>query len=541
MRPRLECYEVSELPKLAWVATLDLHSNRVRAFHGSAVERGRGWLVEGVWDGDFAAGGFHRTAQFFGSGIRIEGDAVYFVPSSALTDRLFSCRTDQSLVVANSLCLLLAYTGARLDPQHDYRSESQAIRQGLRAYDPTFHVRHPAPERFEQIYYHRIVVSRGSVTRETPPPPAAIPSFAHYEQLLRDTLALIATNAVSPRRLTPLALCATVSAGYDSPAVAALVKDLGVDTCFTAHRSKSAIPGWLNRQAVDDDGTPVATALGLAARPLETLRSRITEDELYFLAACVNMPALAFHSMARDIERSGRVALVFTGFQGDYVWDVNVETKHVNDDFTGCDTSGVTLSEIRLKSGFINAAVPFLFARAIPDLARIGASSEMTPWRSRPDYDRPIARRIAESAGVPRGAFGQRKRAVLAAYDYPVHPVLRGAFLAQLAAEGIRPMRVYLHSAANRILYRVARAIAATRRAFTGIGERTAHALVGKQLDLPRRLFVWAGDALADRLAAVLLARDVAAPAAALPAAALPAAPTPILHPESHASAVSPR
>ncbi|HEV8400736.1 MAG TPA: hypothetical protein VGQ18_12975 [Gemmatimonadales bacterium] len=535
MRPRLECYEVPELPKLAWVATVDLHSSRVRAFHGSAVERGRGWLVEGVWDGDFAAGGFHRTGQFFGSGIRIEADAVYFVPSSALTDRLFTCRTDQSLVVANSLCLLLAYTGARLDPEHDYRRESQAIRQGLRAYDPAFHVQHPAVDRFEQLYYHRLVVSGGTVTRETPPAPAAIPSFTHYEQLLRDTLTVIAANAASPRRHAPLALCATVSAGYDSPAVAALVKDLGVEACFTAHRSTSAIPGWLNRHAVDDDGTPIATALGLASRKLGTARSQVTEDELYFLAACASMPALAFHSMARDIEGSGRVALVFTGFQGDYVWDVNVETKHLNDDFTGCDTSGVTLSEIRLKSGFINAAVPFLFARAIPDLALIGASREMTPWRSRPDYDRPIARRIAEAAGVPRGAFGQRKRAVVAAYDYPVHPRLRGAFLAQLAAEGIGPARVYLHSVANRVLYRVARALAATRRALTGIGERTPHALVGKQLDLPRRLFVWAGDALADRLAAVLPARDVAAPAA------LRSPPAAILNSLSHAPAVSPR
>lgn len=531
MRPRLECYEVPELPKLAWVATLDLHSNRVRAFHGSAVERGRGWLVEGAWDDDFAAGGFHRTAQFFGSGIRIDGDAVYFVPSSALTDRLFSCRTDQSLVVANSLCLLLAYTGARLDPRHDYRQESQAIRQGLRNYDPAFTVRHPGVDRFEQVYYHRLVVAGGTITREAAPAPEIIPTFSDYERLLRDALARIASNAASPRRRAPLALFATLSAGYDSPAVAALVKDLGVEACFTVVRSSSPMPAWMNRQAAIDDGTPVAAALGLAAVPLERGRAHVTEDELYFLAACANMPALAFHSMARTIEQSGRTALVFTGFQGDYVWDVNAETKHLNEDFTGCDTSGLNLSEIRLKSGFINAAVPFLFARRIADLASIGASAEMAPWRSGTTYDRPIARRLAEAAGVPRAAFGQRKRAVLELYDYPVHASLRAAFLAQLATEGIRPARVRLHAAANRLLYLAARVVAAARRTFTRIDYRTPHVLVGKHLDLPRRLFVWAADALADRLAAVLPARDAGA------VTAPPRSP----HPPSHAAAVSPR
>ena len=540
MRARLECYEVPELPKLAWVATLDLHSNRVRAFHGPGVERGRGWLVEGVWDGDFAAGEFHRTAQFFGSGIRIEGDTVFFVPSGALTDRLFSCRVDQALVVANSLCLLMAYTGARLDHGHDYRRETQAIRQGLRAYDPTFSVRHPALDGFEQIYYHRLVVAEGTITRDTPPAPAPMASFADYEQRLRGALARIAANAASPRRHAPLALCATVSAGFDSPAVAALVKDLGGVTCFTARRSVSSLPAWLDRRATMDDGTPVARALGLPVVPLATGRSRVTEDELYFLAACASMPALAFHSMAGDIERSGRVSLVFTGFQGDYVWDVNVETKHVNDDLTGADTSGITLSEIRLKSGFINAAVPYLFARAIPDLARISASREMQPWRSRrPEYDRPIARRIAEAAGVPRAAFGQRKRAVLATYDYPVHPGVRRAFFAQLAADGIGPARVYLNATVNRVLYVVARAVAATRRLLKGVGERTPHVLVGKQLDLPRRLFVWAGDTLADRLAAALRACDVAAPATPLRSEREPVS-LPLRHPPSHAPAVSP-
>ena len=40
----------------------------------------------------------------------------------------------------------------------------------------------------------------------------------------------------------------------------------------------------------------------------------------------------------------------------------------------------------------------------------------MTPWSVGGGYDRPIPRRIAESAGVDRQAFGQRKRAVAVWY-----------------------------------------------------------------------------------------------------------------------------
>ena len=35
----------------------------------------------------------------------------------------------------------------------------------------------------------------------------------------------------------------------------------------------------------------------------------------------------------------------------------------------------------------------------------------MEPWRVHTNYDRPIPRRIAEEAGVPRELFGNKKRA----------------------------------------------------------------------------------------------------------------------------------
>jgi len=114
-------HEQIELPKLAWVASHNLSSGETIVYHGSAVERGNDWLVEGVWDGEFPSADFHKSAHFFGSGIRMDDNAVHFVTSAALVDRLIY----YFLFTANSLCptallAIMAFTGARLDPHHDY-------------------------------------------------------------------------------------------------------------------------------------------------------------------------------------------------------------------------------------------------------------------------------------------------------------------------------------------------------------------------------------------------------------------------------------
>ena len=76
-------YPVPDLPKLAWLACLDQKTFvELSVFHGSSVECSENWMVEGVWDGDFSSGNFHKAENFFGSGIRVEGESIYFVPSS---------------------------------------------------------------------------------------------------------------------------------------------------------------------------------------------------------------------------------------------------------------------------------------------------------------------------------------------------------------------------------------------------------------------------------------------------------------------------
>src|SRR6185436_12194304 len=72
----------------------------------------------------------------------------------------------------------------------------------------------------------------------------------------------------------------------------------------------------------------------------------------------------------------------------------------------------LALTEYRLWAGFINCAVPFWGVRQIRDIHAISNSEELRPWDVGGHYSRPICRRIAEEAGIPRHAFGMRKRAV---------------------------------------------------------------------------------------------------------------------------------
>src|SRR5918999_3529773 len=100
-------HPIAELPKLSWLAAIQLDGKTLTVFHGLAVECRDEWMVEGVWDGEFSRGEFHRSEHFFGSGIRVEGDRVYCVASSALVDRLLYCLQKKTMLVSNSVILLL--------------------------------------------------------------------------------------------------------------------------------------------------------------------------------------------------------------------------------------------------------------------------------------------------------------------------------------------------------------------------------------------------------------------------------------------------
>lgn len=500
----IKYHPVPDLPKLAWVASLNLKTfAELTVFHGSSIECRENWMVEGVWDGNFSSGNFHTSENFFGSGIRVDGECVYFVPSCALVDHLFYCIDSETLLVSNSLIILLGYTGATLDDKHDYYSESVSITRGIKEYKKEFTVIHPKIERFYQIFYENIRVSKEGISFEMKNGLHEIYSYEQYYDLLWGALTRIGDNYKASSRAIPISAFSTISSGYDSTAITCLAKKIGVETCFTVKKSASWIR-WSSKYSTDD-GTMAAHQLNLKLIHADTSRSSITDDELYFISTNYGksqnnavLNEIIFSSVVAYIEKNCQAAILFTGYHGDKVWSVDTPEWLLGEELVRTQVD-LGFSEIRLKSGFINVAVPFILARNIRSIVAVSRSEKMKPWSLGNNYDRPIARRIAESSGVSRRAFGIHKKGVgRHFYRLPLSRHLRTHFLRHLKKHhGLSPCFIYANHALNqsallfqKIMMRVFRPSVKHRRT----------TVFWPNLDISFLMWIWATHLLSKRV-----------------------------------------
>ena len=74
------------------------------------------------------------------------------------------------------------------------------------------------------------------------------------------------------------------------------------------------------------------------------------------------------------------------------------------------DLSASSLTEFRLRMDVVHVPILFLGASEQPSLTKIIESPEMQSYVFAGRYDKPIQRRLAEEAGIPRGSFATVKR-----------------------------------------------------------------------------------------------------------------------------------
>jgi hypothetical protein len=105
--------------------------------------------------------------------------------------------------------------------------------------------------------------------------------------------------------------------------------------------------------------------------------------------------------------------MLITGFNGSHLWNRRTPdvSEHIVRDtlFTSGGSSGTGLAEFRMRVGYLHLAIPYVGITSAPSVYRISNSPQMRPWALGTTYDRPVARRLLEEAGVPREAFGQEK------------------------------------------------------------------------------------------------------------------------------------
>jgi hypothetical protein len=440
---RLVAHQNSALPKLAWLAVVDPPHGVVTLDHGSLVEVRPSFWIEGVWNGPFENGDFGETDCVFGSGGIISGDLIRFVPSASTTDYLYYAEGEGLVTVSNSLPLLLASIKDALDPRClDYPAICDSIICGIDEY------RRDIPTQKGQVrrqMYRNLDVLGESVSESEKRMPPRFKCFEDYRNYLRENYALIAANARDGARRQSLHIWSTQSKGYDSTAVNAIAGVHGIDKVFTVSKAKSIYHLAHNDDGKlpDDDGREICEALGLNC--IRINRRAFAEDfddeYLYYCALHRNEDA-NLKEMNRHVSK---VSLLLNGTLGDIWYTKDCLGKFgrqvdLGSEMKAWSLAGRGMSELRLVVGFIQLPLPFIGARRRSDIVEITESSEMDPWRLGNRYDRPIPRRIAEEAGVPRQAFGQSKMGSVVIFSRPSIPytkTLRLEFFEYLASEKI--------------------------------------------------------------------------------------------------------
>jgi len=493
---RFEYQRVDSLPRLAWCARVARGAPRVRVRHGPWVETRADRFFEGAWDGDFADGRFDAATAFTGSGCIARDSEMVCVASMNAFEWLYAVRADDALWVSNSLAFVLVDSddAPALSHPHYFADFLAIYRAGTsrpeRAWLPT--------RRGRRVFLHAAVALRVrpdlSTSRSLRPEPPMPGDYADYVRALEDALARVQQNAADAKRLQRYRPLATVSRGYDSPAVAAVAARVGVREAATFTDVKGT--------GEADSGTAIAERLGF----------RVTE---YRHLAYLDLPGQpeaeaclcdwGWNAPFAAMEAQLTGALMLSGRHGDVVWRTSPVFPMLRHP-TGTTTGGGSMIELRLRAGFLHLALPYLISHDPRPIRRIGVSPEMRPWSVGGDYDRPIPRRIAEEAGIPREWFGRAKlNAVHAPFRVlddarPSHRELR-AFVAALPRERARDWT-------HRLLWRIQRAEEWARlraeRALCALGADvmlvpTLHPRWRKPPGLERFAFHWGFEKIRDR------------------------------------------
>ena len=395
--PQLDVVRQDRLPPLAWLLHLSKHHASLLC--GRSVVIGDNAFFEGAWAGPLSDWNFDTCSEIFGSGGKITSEGCLITPPSHLLEPVFLLqRPGGDWFASNSLSFLMSSSGERfLLPSNQLSSSLAKIVKGINE-SPI--VLPTSSGSLFLLYHHNCHLTQAGleVRPKLVPPSSCTASYGSYVAYLQNVLRLVASNAAARGRSQLYRLLATLSSGYDSPACATLAREAGCDQAITFLRA---------RGGASDDGTEIGKHLGLQVFPIDrpTHSQGPDVDEIEFLATGMQAEDLVYSAMSEYL----RQRVLVTGFHGDKIWALHAKPNSV---IKRGDNSGSSLGEFRLRRDFVHVPLPFCGAQRHADIAHISHSEEMKAYSIGGNYDRPIPRRIAEEAGVPRELIGTGKKAV---------------------------------------------------------------------------------------------------------------------------------
>lgn len=391
---RFEYSASEDIPKLAWGLSFRKGDNNIQVVHGEWVETRENFFVEGTWDGDFEEGEIEKVESLMGSGGVIRDNKLVICPPSHTTESLYSVIKDDCLWVSNSLTFALNLSSTSLDFNFlNYEDAFLSASDGLSRYQKTIPLEN---ENKLNIHFHNnLQVNSNLDIIEIPKPlPPKFSSFKDYKTYLDKVLINISNNSSDSKRIkqyNPIVFC---SNGYDSVACAALGKNIG---CSEAVVFES------KRASRSDSGRPIVEQLGYEIiHEKHELEYKNIDLAHEFVASGELGTSIYFSASERELESK----MLLSGVHGDKMWDMDTTPDN---DLKRSFYPDLAKKEFRLRVGFLNVVIPFIGAKRQPEVLKISNSKEMKLWSVGNDYDRPIARRIAEEMGVTRESFGIHK------------------------------------------------------------------------------------------------------------------------------------
>jgi hypothetical protein len=245
-----------------------------------------------------------------------------------------------------------------------------------------------------QYFFNLAIDDRGGVSLRPKPSYPAFADYASYRDFLIEHTRSVFENASDYEPVVAM------SSGYDSTGSGAVAAQAG---CRHVVNFRT---GWAWQGYTGDVDSPdiAAKALGMDVERYERLAYMDCDDapEAEFLATGGTGEDVVFRSMDTALAKR----IVVSGYWGGAAW-----RGHARAALKRIDLSGASMSEFRIRVGMIHLPLPYIGGLQQPSIAAIRVSEEMKPFTVGGEYDEPVARRLAEEAGVPRGSFGVEKLA----------------------------------------------------------------------------------------------------------------------------------
>ena len=375
--------------------------------HGSAIETRDDFFVEGAWDGTFSEGRFDESVTFMGTGGRCLQDSVIFSSPSHNLERCYTLKKNQSLFISNSFAFLMALSDEDLNPSYPfyYFDYIRSYRTGLRQTNHSLKTRSGLRVRLHDC--HNIEVNQSldikRRLRNLGNPPK---SFQSYYDFLINTTDKVFRNAADKTRRVRYRPLASISRGYDSPATSVLSQACGCQHTLTFAKSNASD----SSRYLDDSGKPIAKQLGMDCLELDRVDLRDAPAEL--LKLHFQNPFGSIVSSMDQVSEVLKGSIFITGRHGEHYWSLEADRCLPGfQEPTARKTLVQNTLEFRLDRGYIDFHLPYTLGAFAPDLFKISTSEEMRKYSTGANgyYDRPIPRRIVESAGIDRKEFGQCK------------------------------------------------------------------------------------------------------------------------------------